>query len=105
MSPPRQASYCNAHTLTYSAGTAEICSADATEVLLSGASGSMRSPRGYASPRQASEQISDLKLELARRDAEVQYLEAQLAEAVAANRPLVRSHDDRSPDRVSLCQM
>ena len=61
-----------------------------------------RSPRGYSSPRQLSEQISDLKIELARRDAEVEDLEGQLAEAVAANRPHARLHADRSPDKASF---
>ena len=70
----------------------------------SGVTGNLWSPRGYASPQQLSEQISDLKIELARRDAELEYLEAQLAEAVAANRPHIRSHADRSPDKVSLHQ-
>ena len=66
---------------------------------------SLRSPRGYhspqQSPRQLNEQISDLKIELARRDAKVEYLEGQLAEAVAANRPRLRPHADWSPDKVS----
>ena len=62
---------------------------------------SLHSPRGYTSPRQLNDQISDLKIELARRDAEVEYLEGQLAEAVAANRPHVQPHADRSPDKVS----
>ena len=35
---------------------------------------SLHSPRGYTSPRQLNDQISDLKIELARRDAEVEYL-------------------------------
>ena len=73
-------------------------------MLPSGTVVSQRSPRGYTSPRQLNDQISDLKLELARRDAEVEYLEGQLAEAVAANRPHVRPHADRSPDKVSWCK-
>lgn len=73
---------------------------ESTSNVTSGVTGNLRSPRGYASPQQLSEQISDLKIELARRDAEVEYLEAQLAEAVAANRPHVRSQADRSPGKV-----
>ena len=61
-----------------------------------------RSPRGYASAQQLTEQIADLKIELARRDAEVEYLEVQLAEAVAANRPHLRPLTQRSPDKVTL---
>ena len=72
---------------------------------LSGTMVSLRPPRGYhspqQSPRQLDEQISDLKIELARRDADVEYLEGQLAEAVAANRPRVWPHADWSPDKVS----
>ena len=70
-------------------------------MLLPGVVGSLRSPRGYTSPRQLNEQISDLRIELARRDAEVEYLEAQLAEAVAANRPYARPQGNRSPDKAS----
>lgn len=60
----------------------------------------MRSPRGYTSAQQLTEQISDLKIELARRDAEVEYLEAQLAEAVATSKPHMRMQAERSPDKV-----
>ena len=70
-------------------------------MLPSGSVVSQRSPRGYTSPRQLNDQVSDLKIELARRDAEVEYLERQLAEAVAANRPRAWPHADRSPDQVS----
>ena len=47
-----------------------------------------------------SEQITDLKIELARRDAEVQYLENQLAQASAASKPAER-HAARN-DEVDL---
>ena len=43
-----------------------------------------------ASPVRLAEQITDLKIELARRDADVQYLESQLAQANSASRPLER---------------
>lgn len=79
--------------------------ADSPHVKFLGNMVSLRAPRGYHSPqhspRQLNEQISDLKIELARRDADVEYLEGQLAEAVAANRPRVRPHADWSPDEVS----
>ncbi|KAL3148684.1 hypothetical protein ABBQ38_014099 [Trebouxia sp. C0009 RCD-2024] len=79
-----------------------ICAVESSNVT-SGVTANLRSPRGYASPQQLSEQVSDLKIELARRDAEVEYLEAQLAEAVAAHRPHTRSPADRCPDKdVSL---
>lgn len=67
-----------------------------------GASSRLPSPRGYASGQHLHEEISDLKIELARRDADVEYLEGQLAEAVAANRPHMRPHADRPPEQVSL---
>ena len=70
-------------------------------MLSSGSVVSLWSPRGHTSPRQLNEQISDLKIELARRDAEVDYLEAQLAETAAADRPHVLPHGSRSPDKVS----
>lgn len=76
-----------------------ICAVESSNVT-SGVTANLRSPRGYASPQQLSEQVSDLKIELARRDAEVEYLEAQLAEAVAAHRPHTRSPADRCPDKV-----
>ena len=61
----------------------------------------LHSPRGDGSPQQrAAAQVSDLKVELARRDAEVEYLEGQLAEAVAANRPHLRPKPDESPHQV-----
>ncbi|KAL0020086.1 hypothetical protein WJX79_009298 [Trebouxia sp. C0005] len=62
----------------------------------SGARTMSQSPRGYGSAQQLAGQVSDLKIELARRDAEVEYLEGQLAEAVAANRPHVRAPTDHS---------
>lgn len=49
------------------------------------------SPRGRSNSRHLSEQISDLKIELARRDADIQYLEGQLAHAAAVARPMHRS--------------
>ncbi|DBB14510.1 TPA: hypothetical protein ACH3X3_004792 [Trebouxia sp. C0006] len=62
----------------------------------SGARNMSQSPRGYGSAQQLAGQVSDLKIEVARRDAEVEYLEGQLAEAVAANRPHVRAAPDHS---------
>ena len=61
----------------------------------------MHSPRGHRSPQQLAGQVSDLKLQLARRDAEVDYLEAQLAEAVAANRPQPTPQMDSTNAEVS----
>lgn len=63
---------------------------------LAGSKASMQSRTGCGSPQQLSGQVSDLKIELARRDAEVEYLEGQLAEAVAANRPRLRLQADHS---------
>lgn len=62
-----------------------------------------QSPRGYGSAQQLAGQVSDLKIELARRDAEVEYLEGQLAEAVAANRPHVKAPTDHSSSQVLIC--
>ncbi len=62
-----------------------------------------QSPRGYGSAQQLAGQVSDLKIELARRDAEVEYLEGQLAEAVAANRPHVRAPTDHASSQVLIC--
>lgn len=61
---------------------------------------SVYSPRGRDAPQQLAGQLTDLKIELARRDAEIEYLEAQLAEAVAANRPHVKAPADNSPGQV-----
>ena len=62
-----------------------------------------QSSRGYGSAQQLAGQVSDLKIEVARRDAEVEYLEGQLAEAVAANRPHVRAAPDHSSSQVLVC--
>ena len=69
----------------------------------SGSRISPQSPRGYGSAQQLAGQVSDLKIELARRDAEVEYLEGQLAEAVAANRPHARAPTDHSSSQVLIC--
>lgn len=71
--------------------------------LRSGSRISPQSPRGYGSAQQLAGQVSDLKIELARRDAEVEYLEGQLAEAVAANRPHVSDPIDHSSSQVLTC--
>lgn len=71
--------------------------------ICSGARNTSHSPRGYGSAQQLAGQVSDLKIELARRDAEVEYLEGQLAEAVAANRPHVRAPADQSSSQVLIC--
>ncbi|DBA92530.1 TPA: hypothetical protein ACH3X1_002761 [Trebouxia sp. C0004] len=68
----------------------------------SGARNTSQSPRGYGSAQQLAGQVSDLKIELARRDAEVEYLEGQLAEAVAANRPHVRAPTDHSSQDAAM---
>lgn len=67
---------------------------------------SVHSPRGRDAPQQLAGQLTDLKIELARRDAEIEYLEAQLAEAVAADRPHVKATADNSPGQVpNLCDV
>ena len=66
-----------------------------------GARGGLHSPRGYKSPQQLAGLVSDLKLQLAKRDAEVDYLEAQLAEAFAANRPQPTTQMDSKNAEVS----
>ena len=67
-----------------------------------GARGRLHSPRGYRSPQQLAGQVSDLKLQLAKRDAEVEFLEGQLAEAVAATRPQPTPQSDASHIEVSV---
>ena len=63
----------------------------------------MHSPRGYRSPRHLAEQLSDLKIELAKRDGEVEFLEGRLAEAVAANRPQPQPQSSSIADEVLAC--